>query len=276
MYFSVECYPGQSCSQTIPLWAVNQENSQEYQPNTYNYHHDTNGILDRNDQINEIEIQDKLTFKPKIITTTTAEPTTLGLSVASVYHPAIPSWQIPTTKLPISMPSPTNAETIEEPVYNNYQRYDPFMFHSQISKRSYLKKPTVQQRKPSVQHLKPIISNYMDSRFSISRPVQVARREPIVTNLRNTLTWKRNRKPADIEHNHNRNQYEEQKPYGYHHHRNHYSVNRRVGHNNYNDHEEYFPGKQRLSNNKPKRNYFPVPDHHDDGTSTQQVKIRSN
>ena len=257
--FSVECYPGQSCSQTIPLWAVNQENSQEYQPNTYEYHHDTNSILDRNDEINEIEIQDKVTFKPKVITTSTAEPTTLGLSVASVYHPAIPHWQIPTTKLPISMPSPTKAESIEEPVYNNYQRYDPFMFHSQISKRSFLKKPTVQQRKPSVQHLKPIISNYM-----VPRPVQVARREPIVTNLRNTLTWKKNRKPTE----HNRNQYEE--PSGYHH-RNHYSVNRRVGHNGYNDHEEYFPGQQRLSNSKPKRNYFPVPDHQDDGTRTQQV-----
>ena len=262
--YTVECYPGQACSQTIPLWA-----NQEYQPNTYEeYHEATNSIIDRNDKINEIKIEDKVTFKPKIITTTTQEPsTTLGLSVASVYHPAVPSWQIPTTKLP-KMPITAKAETIEEPVYNNYQRYDPFMFHSQISKRSFLKKPGVQ--KPVVQHLKPIISNYMDSRFSVPR-VEVARREPVVSNLRNTITWKKNREP-NVENrpqpiNHHRNRYQE--PYGYHH-RNHYSVNRRVG---YNDHEEYYPGQQRLSNNKPKRNYFPVPDH--DGTVQVDTKVIS-
>ena len=206
-FHSVECSPGRVCSQTIPLW---------------------NDIA--TNEIYDVQPQIKSTFRPIIRSTmTTSNPSTMGLSVASIYNQRWPSptptrskiTRRPPANLNTKSPSyayfdqsPIYAETLEEPVYNKFttNRYDPFIFHkvNQVKKKS---RPSPIASRPqksydqfsSSSSLNPspkvysytadriVPNHYTDSRFGISSdPVKVSSQEM----FRSSLTWKS--KPSSV------------------------------------------------------------------------------
>ena len=196
----MECSPGRACSQTIPLW---------------------NDIT--TNEIYDVQPQIKSTFRPIIRSTiTTSNPSTMGLSVASIYNQR---WPSPTRSKITKRPnlntkspnyayfdhSPIYAETLEEPVYNKFttNRYDPFIFHkvNQVKKKSrpQASRPQKSYDQFSSSSLNPspkvysytadriVPNHYTDSRFGISSdPVKVSSQEM----FRSSLTWKS--KPSSV------------------------------------------------------------------------------
>ena len=162
-FHTVECSPGKSCSQTIPLWNDPKTNEIYNQPQII-------GSNVVNKQLNSAEYYKKSTFRPLVksttTTTTTSSPSTLGVSVASIYNQKWPSRQSsfsnqqqnnyhqqsdqsqdhPMTSSPSYTQfeySPMYADTVQEPVYNKYatNRYDPFIYHTE-NKASKSRRPS--------------------------------------------------------------------------------------------------------------------------------------
>ena len=137
-----------------------------------------------NKQLNSADYYKKSTFRPLVkstpTTTTTPSPSTLGVSVASIYNQKWPSSsQIsfsnqqqeknlynlhhqsnhqsqnhPMTSSPSYTQfeySPIYADTIQEPVYNKYatNRYDPFIYHTENKKVSKTRRKPLQNRSSS-------------------------------------------------------------------------------------------------------------------------------
>ena len=177
-FHTVECSPGKSCSQTIPLW--NDPMTNEI------YNHPPPPIIGNNvnKQLNSADYYKKSTFRPLVksttTTTTTSSPSTLRVSVASIYNQKWPSSsQIsfpnqqqqenlyilhhqsnhqsqnhPMTSSPSYTQfeySPMYADTIQEPVYNKYatNRYDPFIYHTENKKVSKARRKPLQNRSSS-------------------------------------------------------------------------------------------------------------------------------
>ena len=129
----------------------------------------------------------KVTFKPTLRSTTTtqaASTASLGLSLASPYSYDKESTNWPRVTLrPTVTRRPTNlyqyeamedAETLQRPLYDNYDRYDPFAFQK-IPRKKNRKRPMIDAtpiRKSITQiqpyrHVTAKPNHYKDSRFNI-------------------------------------------------------------------------------------------------------------
>ena len=185
-FHTVECSPGKSCSHTIPLW--NDPKTNEI------YNHPPQIISNNlNKQLNSADYYKKSTFRPLVkstTTTTTSSPSTLGVSVASIYnqkwpsssqisfsnqhqqnnynshHQSDQSQNHPMTSSPSYTQfeySPMYADTVQEPVYNKYatNRYDPFIYHTTEKKVSKSRRPS--RNRSSLSRLVPgsNIYNYL-------------------------------------------------------------------------------------------------------------------
>ena len=136
----------------------------------------------------KIDFVSKVTFKPTLRSTTTtqaASTASLGLSLASPYNYPKESTNWPRVTLrPTVTRRPTNLyqyeamenpESLQRPLYDNYDRYDPFAFQK-IPRKKTRKRPSMMDITPirkSITQIQPYRhvtakpNHYKDSRFNI-------------------------------------------------------------------------------------------------------------
>ena len=191
-YFTLDCYPDEPCSQTIPIDV--DSDAEIGRPNLVT-HADSdfgnNNEIDtdfRNEQFmqdTENRINGQILKEQKVEVPITKEPTryTMGPSVASVYGTNGLGPHYPVTKRPqeakTTMTEPRYVSTIEtEPptiLYpSNYRqnKYDPFSFHQNKLKRGSNLVPPGDSRSPYQQEPPAYAAHYTDSRTfsSASQP----------------------------------------------------------------------------------------------------------